>query len=112
MITIRKTLSKLERANRAAEKLGESDLRAHIAYCEELLNRLAAERERALAASGLDEAQEDAIGRGQGVRQVRYIKCGKKDCHCARGKGHGPYAYLLVWDPVKKTMRSLYQGKA
>lgn len=107
---IRKTISKLERANRAAERLSESELKGHIRYCEELLWRLADERERALA--GLDEAQKDAIRRGQGVRQVRYIKCGKKDCHCARGKGHGPYVYLLLWDPVKKSMRSRYVGKA
>lgn len=112
MITIRKKLSKLERANRAAEKLSEADLKAHISYCEELLKRLEAEREQALAASDLDEAQRDALRRGKGVRQERYIKCGKKDCHCARGKGHGPYVYLLVWDPAKKAMRSQYIGKA
>lgn len=111
-MNIRKKVSRLERANRAAERLSESDLRAHISYCEELLKLLEAERERAAAAIGLDEAQRDAIRRGQGIRQVRYIKCGKPDCHCARGKGHGPYVYLLLWDPVRKTMRSLYQGKA
>lgn len=110
MGAIRKKISRLERANRAAERLSESDLKGHIRYCEELLRRLADERERALAR--LDEAQKDAIRQGQGVRQVRYIKCGKKGCHCARGKGHGPYVYLLVWDPVRKTMRSQYVGKA
>ena len=111
MATLRKTISRLERANRAAERLSEGDLKEHIRYCKELLKRLEAERERALEASGLDKAQKEAIRRGQGVRQVRYIRCGKKDCHCARGKGHGPYVYLLVWDPVRKTMRSRYVGK-
>lgn len=104
MTGIRKKLSRLERANHAAGKLSERELREHIRYCQGLLKRLKAQREQAL--SGLEEAQKAAI------RQVRYIKCGKKDCHCTRGKGHGPYVYLLVWDPVRKSMRSLYQGKA
>lgn len=111
-MVIRKKITRLERANRAAERLSEGDLRAHISYCKELLRRLEDERERALAASGLDEAQREAIRRGQGIRQVRYIKCGKKGCHCARGKGHGPYVYLLIWDPIKKAMRSRYVGRA
>lgn len=112
MATIRKTISRLERANRAAEKLSEGDLRAHISYCEDLLKRLESEREQALAATDLNEAQREAIRAGKGVRQVRYIKCGKKDCHCARGKCHGPYVYLLLWDPVRKSMVSRYVGKA
>lgn len=112
MSTLRKKPSLLERANRLAERLSEPDLRAHSAYCQELLKRLQAERERALAAADLTEAQREALRRGKGVRQVRYIRCGKAGCTCARGRGHGPYVYLVFWDPVSKAMRSRYMGKA
>ncbi len=27
--------------------------------------------------------------------QLRYIRCGKPTCHCATGRGHGPYWMLL-----------------
>jgi len=26
----------------------------------------------------------------------RYIRCGKKNCKCASGKGHGPYWYVKI----------------
>jgi len=30
----------------------------------------------------------------QGSLVERYVKCGKKNCHCAEGEGHGPVFYL------------------
>ena len=30
----------------------------------------------------------------QGSLVKRYVKCGKENCHCAEGEGHGPVFYL------------------
>ena len=29
-----------------------------------------------------------------GYLECRYVRCGKKGCHCERSRGHGPYWYL------------------
>ena len=29
----------------------------------------------------------------------RYLRCGKRGCHCAKGRGHGPKYYLSVSYP-------------
>jgi hypothetical protein len=38
-----------------------------------------------------------------------YVKCGKKGCSCAKGKGHGPYWYAY-WREGKK-LKKKYLGK-
>jgi hypothetical protein len=30
-----------------------------------------------------------------GFIETRYIKCGRSNCHCTTGKGHGPYHYWV-----------------
>ena len=41
--------------------------------------------------------------------QLELVRCGKERCHCATGKGHGPYWYGY-WSSGGKT-RSKYIGK-
>lgn len=31
-----------------------------------------------------------------GYIRIQYVKCGRPNCHCASGLGHGPYAYRLT----------------
>lgn len=28
-----------------------------------------------------------------GTVHAQYVRCGKKNCHCREGRGHGPYYY-------------------
>ena len=32
----------------------------------------------------------------RGSVRKRYVRCGKKGCHCQEGRGHGPVYYLSV----------------
>jgi len=32
----------------------------------------------------------------RGTLRRRYVRCGKPGCHCSKGRGHGPIAYLSV----------------
>ena len=32
----------------------------------------------------------------------RYLRCGKRGCHCAKGRGHGPKYYLSVSYPGRR----------
>lgn len=41
--------------------------------------------------------------------RLEEVRCGKKNCHCAEGKLHGPYWYAY-WTEGGRT-RSLYVGK-
>lgn len=41
--------------------------------------------------------------------QLESVRCGKKNCHCAEGKPHGPYWYAY-WTEGGRT-RSQYIGK-
>ena len=59
------------------------------------------------------------IARGLGYRghllkgsMVRYYNvCGKKDCRCKKGKRHGPYLYVSVYEG-KKNRRTLCFSQA
>ncbi len=42
--------------------------------------------------------------------RVEYRKCGRKNCKCARGHGHGPYVYSISREGGKTKRR--YVGKA
>lgn len=44
-------------------------------------------------------AHLDAI---EGHVVENYRRCGKPECHCATGRGHGPY-YLLTWSEDGRT---------
>ena len=39
----------------------------------------------------------------RGTLRRRFIRCGKPNCHCRRGRGHGPFVYLSVTLGVGQT---------
>ncbi|HEX8097819.1 MAG TPA: DUF6788 family protein [Pyrinomonadaceae bacterium] len=47
--------------------------------------------------------------RGGVTFKLELVRCGRKNCRCAAGKGHGPYWYKY-WREGGKT-RSAYVGK-
>jgi len=78
----------------------------------EELNQLLDELESKLAEL---EAEEDKLGRAlqelapyPNLRR-EYRKCGKPNCHCARGQLHGPYWYAYYKQGGKT--KAIYFGK-
>lgn len=47
----------------------------------------------------------------RGTLQERYLRCGRKGCHCARpgSRGHGP-KYSLTWKVGKKTRTEYFRA--
>jgi hypothetical protein len=37
-----------------------------------------------------------AMARSNGTLQQQWVRCGKANCKCSRGRLHGPYFYLFV----------------
>lgn len=52
-------------------------------------------RQKEQLLSRLDEVIEGTV-------VENYRRCGKPECHCATGQGHGPY-YLLTWSEDRRT---------
>ena len=55
----------------------------------------------------------------RGTLRKRYVRCGKSGCHCKKGRGHGPIAYLSVTlrggvtkHPLVKTIRRHFGQEA
>ena len=48
-----------------------------------------------------DLSQIDIKIKLKGSIHYKYIKCGKKNCHCRYTYGHGPYPHLQWWDKGK-----------
>lgn len=44
-----------------------------------------------------------------GVFVDRYIVCGKEGCKCRKGKKHGPYPHIQVYDKNRK-LHGIYIG--
>jgi hypothetical protein len=72
----------------------------------ELIQRAKADEK--LRASSKRDVTEENIRDNRTYRLVS-IRCGKENCKCASGKGHGPYWYAF-WSEGGKT-RSKYVGK-
>lgn len=60
-------------------------------------------RHRNLLSASLPPLQEVVTG----SLIARYTRCGKPNCHCVEGQGHGPHWYLSWRGPKGKT-RMLY----
>ena len=48
----------------------------------------------------------------KGILVYKYIKCGKKGCHCEEGKKHGPYLHLQTYDKETKKIKTKYIKKS
>ena len=56
-----------------------------------MTNKLPNEKRQKVARSLPDLAE---VVRGSVVK--RYLRCGKSECRCHQGQGHGPYYYLMT----------------
>lgn len=65
------------------------------------------EQKRKKVADGLPDLAE--VLRGSVVK--RYLHCGKSECRCHRGRGHGPYNYLLTTLAPGKTRTVLISAE-
>ena len=87
---------KLERAERAAERLNLSQLRELDSWIHELLESLEAAQNQPIpvktGAEVIEERREGAI-----TYRLQRVKCGKPSCKCVSGAGHGPYWYGFQW---------------
>lgn len=63
------------------------------------MTKKALKEKRQRVAKGLPDLAE--VIRGSVVK--RYLHCGKSECRCHQGKGHGPYNYLLTTVAPGKT---------
>jgi hypothetical protein len=72
----------------------------------ELIQR--AKEDERLRASKERKAVEEKTRDNKTYRQVA-VRCGKENCRCANGKGHGPYWYAF-WSENGQT-RCRYIGK-
>jgi hypothetical protein len=43
--------------------------------------------------------------------ETRFVRCGRPNCHCAKGQGHGPYTYLIVGDRAHKRKKYVRKGE-
>jgi hypothetical protein len=100
-----------KRLQQAVKKLSPQQLQALQALLDQLI------RQASPGQASLDVHLRQPLA-GEGVRSRRslgltyrreYVKCGKKGCSCAKGKGHGPYWYAY-WREGKK-LKKKYLGK-
>ena len=88
-----------KRLQQAVKKLSPQQLQA----LQALLDQLIQQKEPAH-----EKLPGEAASRHYTYRR-EYVKCGKKGCSCAKGKGHGPYWYAY-WREGKK-LKKKYLGK-
>ncbi len=58
------------------------------------------------AKPGAEVLQESKVG--VMTYRLQRVKCGKPNCRCAKGEGHGPYWYAYWWQHGRT--RSKYLG--
>ena len=91
-----------------AERLSLDDLYS----LDAALRNLIAKREREEVEpipvkAGRDVVEERKVG--SRTLRLEYVKCGKPNCRCAGGQGHGPYWYAYY--RVGRKLKSEYIGK-
>jgi hypothetical protein len=99
-------MTKLSEIKRAAEALTRKQLLQLDAWLHELLSATEAKELNG------NKAKRHVLKRHAVVNktyQLESVRCGKKNCHCAVGKLHGPYWYAY-WTEGGRT-RSQYIGK-
>lgn len=99
-------MTKLREIKRAAEALTPKQLSKLDAWLHELLAPAESRKRNGAEAKRHVLKEHTAINKTYRLEEVR---CGKKNCHCAEGKPHGPYWYAY-WTEGGRT-RSQYIGK-
>ncbi len=91
----------LDKSKQLIRQLSFEELRELDVYIHTLLEEIESSRE---GADILEERQA-----GSRIYRLQRVKCGKPNCKCASGEGHGPYWYAYWWE--KGRTRSKYIGK-
>jgi hypothetical protein len=99
-------MTKLSEIKRAAEALTPKQLSKLDAWLHELLDATESKKRDGTATKRRVLKEHKAVNKTYRLEEVR---CGKKNCHCAEGKPHGPYWYAY-WTEGGRT-RSQYVGK-
>ena len=102
----------LRKAQAALDDLSLAELRRLDGLLHELIESRAAEASTSAQTATQGSASADIVKERRAAGrtyQLRYIKCGTNGCHCATGRGHGPYWYAL-WSEKGRT-RTAYIGK-
>lgn len=99
-------MTKLSEIKRAAEALTRKQLLQLDEWLHELLSAAEAKKLDGSKVSRQVLKKHKAVNK---TYQLESVRCGKKTCHCAEGKPHGPYWYAY-WTEGGRT-RSQYIGK-
>jgi hypothetical protein len=94
---------KLAVPRRVLRKLSREQLLDLGDFIQELLRDFTAEE-----TGGVNEVVGERSGGRETYRRV-LIRCGRSNCKCAEGRGHGPYWYAY-WTEAGRT-RARYVGK-
>jgi hypothetical protein len=99
-------MTKLSEIKRAAEALTPKQLSKLDAWLHGLIDAAESQKRNRAEAKRHVLKEHKAVNKTYRLEEVR---CGKKNCHCAEGKPHGPYWYAY-WTEGGRT-RSQYVGK-
>jgi hypothetical protein len=97
-----------KRLQQAVKKLSPRDLKALRAWLDQLIRQTSPQASPGPYAFAGQWPAKMNVKRSLTYRR-EYVKCGKKGCSCATGKGHGPYWYAY-WREGKK-LKKKYLGK-
>jgi hypothetical protein len=98
-------MTKLSDIKRAAQALTPKQLLKLDAWLHELM-AVESKKRDGVGAKRQVLKEHKAVNKHY---QLEWIRCGKKNCHCAEGKLHGPYWYAY-WTEGGRT-KSEYVGK-
>ena len=98
---------RIEVAKRTLRKLTPDQLRRLDAWIHDQL--IVFNEKIGMGASSQKRAKTTERYLGNKTYRLEEVRCGKKNCHCAEGRLHGPYWYAY-WTEGGRT-RSQYVGK-
>jgi len=52
------------------------------------------------------------VSSDEGTIVLKWLKCGKTDCHCTQSSGHGPYIYHRIYRDGKTKDKYISRKKA
>jgi hypothetical protein len=99
-------MMKLSEIKRSVSDLTPKQLLKLDAWLHELINATESKNRAGTAAERQVLKKHTSVNK---TYQLEEVRCGKKNCHCAEGKPHGPYWYAY-WTEGGRT-RSQYIGK-
>jgi hypothetical protein len=99
-------MTKLSEVKRSVSGLTPKQLRKLDAWLHELINVTESKKRAGITAERQVLKKHSTVNK---TYQLERVRCGKKNCHCAEGRLHGPYWYAY-WSEGGRT-KSQYVGK-